>query len=587
MKFSPQTIAFAFVLTASSCLDSYGQNKSITYAGDTVTIFANPERGWYDSYSPPCCDKIAASCSTVPVDMKTPHGPLTLSNLQAIRNTPEKMTLYRDIVKISQYGGPIPQSRLDDIQADLNTARKAGVKVLFRIIYNYGLDYGEPCASIIDGHLDQLKPILQSNSDVIFTVQAGLYGGSGEACCNSFLLGENNNGWSSLNPDAISLYKKLFAMLPADRSMVLRYPRYVFQMNGWSNSATQAITAFPSSATPLTAATAYNGSMQSRLGYMQDNFAGDVNGYGFFDAWGQKEIDFVTADTKYALMEGELSWGTDYNKANGAALMERDHYTTFHNSTHGGGYEGGDMTFPAWKANGMYDKIGLKLGYRFRLINSSIPQSLSSNAKFTMTMTMKNDGWARIVNPRNVEIIFKNKASGTKYAIKVDGDGKGNRLWLPGEGETKVLNISSGLPSNLPLGAYDLFLNLPDPYASLHDNPLYSVRLANTGIWDETTGYNSLLTSVDITGSSKIASFESNLDLEIVPNPAKNALSLSGKLPDDPHYEITSIEGKILQSGVLRNGSIPMENFTTGMYFIKIQAGSRELMLRSWFYKWE
>jgi hypothetical protein len=181
---------------------------------------------------------------------------------------------------------------------------------------------GEPSASIISGHLDQLKPIIQNNADVIFTVQAGLFGGSGEACCESFLLGENNNGWSSLSTEAIALYKKLIGILPADRFMTLRYPRYVYQMNGWSNSSTQSITAFPSGATPLTATTAYTGSLQSRLGYMQDNFAGDVYGFGFFAAWKEKDIDFVTADTRFALMEGELSAGTDYNKTNGAALMK-------------------------------------------------------------------------------------------------------------------------------------------------------------------------------------------------------------------------------------------------------------------------
>jgi hypothetical protein len=275
-------------------------------------------------------------------------------------------------------------------------------------------------------------------------------------------------------------------------------------MNGWSNSSTQSITAFPAGATPLTATTAFTGSLQSRLGYMQDNFAGDVYGFGFFAAWQQKEIDFVTADTRFALMEGELSAGTDYNKTNGAALLKRDHYTAFHYSTHGGGYEGGDQTIPTWKMNGQYETIGLNLGYRFRLINASIPRALASNVKFKMSMTMKNDGWARIVNPRNVEIVFKNKSTGKKYAIKIDGDGKGNRLWLPSAGETKTLKVSSNLPAGIKPGTYDMYLNMPDPYPSLHDNPLYSIRLANKGIWDATTGYNSLLTSVKISGPTKM-----------------------------------------------------------------------------------
>ena len=45
-----------------------------------------------------------------------------------------------------------------------------------------------------------------------------------------------------------------------------------------------------------------------------------------------------------------------------------------------------------------------------------------------------------------------------------------------------------------PETPYKVYLNRPDPYASLHDNPAYSIRLANNDIWDENTGYNYLTT---------------------------------------------------------------------------------------------
>ena len=37
-------------------------------------------------------------------------------------------------------------------------------------------------------------------------------------------------------------------------------------------------------------------------------------------------------------------------------------------------------------------------------------------------------------------------------------------------------------------------MSLPDPYGSLHNDPRYSIRLANKDVWDETTGYNYLTT---------------------------------------------------------------------------------------------
>jgi hypothetical protein len=58
-------------------------------------------------------------------------------------------------------------------------------------------------------------------------------------------------------------------------------------------------------------------------------------------------------------------------------------------------------------------------------------------------------------------------------------------------GETTVVTLQAELSSEM-WGEYDVYLNLPDPYATLHDNPAYSIRLANENMWDETTGYNYL-----------------------------------------------------------------------------------------------
>jgi len=53
----------------------------------------------------------------------------------------------------------------------------------------------------------------------------------------------------------------------------------------------------------------------------------------------------------------------------------------------------------------------------------------------------------------------------------------------------------------MPNGAYELYLNLPDPEESLYSNPAYSVRLANKDVWEAATGYNSLLHQVKISSA--------------------------------------------------------------------------------------
>ncbi len=425
------------------------------------------------------------------------------------------MTLIRDIVKIQQYSGDIPQSRLTEIQNDLNTVRDAGFKVIWRISYNTSITTGEPPASVISRHIDQLGPIIQNNIDVIYDVQLGLFGGSGEACCQSNLVFSdpgNNNNFSSLTPPAITLYNKLISYIPSSRNMVVRYPCYKYQLLGWANSANEPLTAYPSAAVPLTASNAFNGSLQARLGFKQDNFAGDEFGYGFFYAWEQKDVDFTQADTKYSLMEGELSASTTYNRQNGEREMKKHHYSAFHAVGNIEGiYDGWDQTSKFWKSSGQYAKMSNKLGYRFRLISGTFPQSIGQGGNFSASLVVKNDGWARIMNARNVEVIFKNKTTGAKYTLAIDGDGRGNRLWLPGDNETKTLTINQPLPGGIPVGQYDLFLNLADPFPSLHDRPEYSIRLGNKNLWDPATGYNALNAVVSVTSATAdvVVNFES------------------------------------------------------------------------------
>ena len=83
--------------------------------------------------------------------------------------------------------------------------------------------------------------------------------------------------------------------------------------------------------------------------------------------------------------------------------------------------------------------------------------------------------------------------------VLVDGQGKKTvyemkdidpRYWFAGE--TVTIEKAIKLPADAT-GACTLYLNLPDPKPTLHDNPRFSIRLANENVWDEATGYNKVL----------------------------------------------------------------------------------------------
>jgi hypothetical protein len=50
----------------------------------------------------------------------------------------------------------------------------------------------------------------------------------------------------------------------------------------------------------------------------------------------------------------------------------------------------------------------------------------------------------------------------------------------------------------MPTGNYEVLFHLGDPVPALTRRPEYSIRFANEGVWEEKTGFNSLLSLVSV-----------------------------------------------------------------------------------------
>ena len=69
-------------------------------------------------------------------------------------------------------------------------------------------------------------------------------------------------------------------------------------------------------------------------------------------------------------------------------------------------------------------------------------------------------------------------------------------------------------------------------------------------------------------------------EILLFPNPANAELIINGHIDESSSYEITSIEGKSLQKGVVVNSSISIENLKSGLYLIKIKTEIGESVQR-------
>ena len=484
------------------------QIRTIRYLPDTLTSFPNPERGLAPCIDPPWP-------SSITWDLKSCDGynwtawtaPLNTDSLNAWRNRGFSVVMIRYHIaefRNTELSGPF----LDRLNADFETARKTGFKIIPRFVYNWPMGGPDAPLDNVLKHIGQLKPVFKQNVDVTCFVDFGFIGCWGEQhhSCNGLvdgMLTPNNNSWQILD--------SLFAAVPSERMITLRYPFWKFRYFG-SNDDKPTI--------PVNEIEAYTGIKKARWAHHDDCL---VCGEWNVGTWNtsrnnaQEIINFLSEDNRFVFQGGEPGDpGTDdtptdddkdgYVFPNHTScermrwILEKEHWSIL-NASYGENFQNG--AYSDWRKNGCMDEIARKLGYRFRLTEAQIPETAQPGSLFKMSFTIHNDGWASPHNPRGLAIVLRNKKTGRLNQIVItDGNNippdhaNDPRFWDGGKSIT--VNVTVKLPTDLESGDYEVLLNLPDPYPSLNNRPEYSIRLANKDSWDEVTGYNSMLCKITV-----------------------------------------------------------------------------------------
>ena len=96
-----------------------------------------------------------------------------------------------------------------------------------------------------------------------------------------------------------------------------------------------------------------------------------------------------------------------------------------------------------------------------------------------------DNGFSNPVNPRSIELVLQDKATGKRYFTPLDLDLRKFEL-------NSIIEISTviGIPGNISDGDYALYLALPDPELTIKNNPDFAIRLANKKVWDPDLGIN-------------------------------------------------------------------------------------------------
>lgn len=434
-------------------IDTDGLSK-VSFSEDD-TDFPNPERGFYtDCY------------------FTKPSSSFSVNTLKTYRTECRSIAFFQFWMK-DYVATDIPDNYLNCIRTAFSNARKAGVKALVRFGY-FNSDFDcdnlttpkpwDATKAQVLKHIAQLKPILQENADVILCLQAGFVGWWGEWYYTDH-FGYQPSSDSDYEPRR-EVINALLDALPASRQVAVRTPTFKLKMLRLATTDT------------LTCATAYQNTPKARICGHNDCFLASYDDYGTFED--ENERRFWEDDTNYTFMGGETCGTSSYSGCNNAiAEMAMQHYSYLNN-----GYN--TNVLKSWKSGGCRNEINLRLGYRLVMRNAWISPDITAGSNVRTVFSMSNVGFAAPINPRGLELILEN-SNGEKTTVKVTNENP--RLWLAGK--TRLFEVDFKAPAK---GNYTLYLNLPDPEETLHDNPLYSIRLANKNVWEESTGYNKITT---------------------------------------------------------------------------------------------
>jgi hypothetical protein len=373
------------------------------------------------------------------------------------------ITLVHSYVRLDDYRDrDLPQEFLDDLETGFTNMRGSGIKTVLRFSYNFGpYPDTEPDAgkTQILRHIEQLKPLLQKNADVIAWMQAGFIGAWGE-------WHTSTNGLDNVQ-DKQEILSALLDALPTSRMVQVRYPSDIIEM-------------FPE---VLSTEQAFDETHHARVGFHNDCFLSSDTDVGTYEKSGQLTIErdqnYLAELTRFTPAGGETCAPYPPRTDCEIALREMEllHFTELNQSYH-------PQIIRVWKRQGCLGEIQNRLGYRLVLKSAEVGLRVTPGGVLNLTVNLENQGFASLINPRELIIVLDGPE---RHELKLPLD---PRAWESGE---HTFSLSLQLPSALPDGVYRLALWLPDAYQSLRDNPRYAVRFANEGVWNEEKAYNVLV----------------------------------------------------------------------------------------------
>lgn len=422
----------------------------------------------------------------------------------------------------------LSDTEFQTMQVYFDRLRQLGKKTVLRFAYEKDFVRQEPVGPTLKealAHLDQLKPFLHKNRDLILVVQAGVIGAWGE--WHSSIQGLENS-----EETKAAVLEKLLSVVPVERNVQVRLPEFKNLLKDKPE-------------------------LYKRLSFHDDFIVIRPDRWDADMHEGTVKFDQIVRESPYLVVDGELPWGfwsvgADPDSPSAGWIIDGmqtarrlflQHYTSLsiiHNYKEQHPNNRFDENNPpeysmiVWKKTmitedslrqhhmpvsdsyfqkqdgtkvqrNMFDYIRDHLGYRIELQSLQLPEKLQSGKENQLKLGLVNRGFATVFGEHPV------------YFVLIDDKGKVSEFlteanpldWQPFQpGDTAYtplvhsVNQSLQLQGSMPAGEYRLGLWIPDGSERLKYNPRYALRCANgnTTWWvseDGKYGVN-VLTTVEV-----------------------------------------------------------------------------------------
>jgi hypothetical protein len=353
------------------------------------------------------------------------------------------------LVRLDDYRDrSLDSALLDGLSQGFARVRAAGVKVVLRFMYNSSFSADASRDRII-GHVNQLKPLLQANADVIAVMQAGLIGAWGE-------WHGSTNGLDNA-ADRGAILHALLDALPASRAVQIRTPMY---KEGILSGG------------PLTEEEGFSGSDRARVGHHNDCFLASETDLGTYASPVPNWESYVAEDGRFTPIGGETCsvYTPKTNCETAVAEMETSHWSYLNS-------EYKQEVLAGWDAEGCGTEVERRLGYRFAFSRATHSEAVAPGGLLDLEVEVQNLGFASPFNARPVYVVLSQ--GDKRFTARLEAVDP--RRWEAGQ--TTTIGTRLRVPADLAPGKYSLAMWLPDADSALRDDPRYAIRLANEGAW--------------------------------------------------------------------------------------------------------